>query len=171
MKKPLPLELEALLDYFPIIAPPLTLSEEVAYKFSAKNKPLPQELIANVFARWDEFDEYTELVPCCQLPFEEDFYAIIYWKGALLSYEYILATLDKEGTMIAKKVIAGTLSNGQTIKSSVATIDEDACIYSMVGEVDANATNNYTPSKSSAYKFEILPDGHIHTSKEDIISK
>jgi len=166
MKKNLPLHIEALLEHFPVIDPPITLSEEVAYKFSAQNKPLSQELIAETFSRWDQMDEYTELVPCCQLAFEEDFYAIIYWKGALLTYEYILATINKDGILIARKVIAGTLSNGQTVKSSVATIDEDSCIYSMVGEVVADS-KTYTPTNSTAYKIEILPDGNIHTSKEE----
>lgn len=167
MKKKLPLPIEALLEHFPVIDPPITLSEEIAYKFSAQNKPLPQELIAETFANWDTLDEFTELVPCCRLAFEEEFYAIIYWKGALLSYEYILATFNKEGILIARKVIAGTLSNGQTVKTSVATIDEDACIYTMVGEIPAESTTTYSPANSTAFKFEILPDGNIHASKED----
>lgn len=166
MNKKLPLHIEALLEHFPIIQPPITLSEEIAYKFSAQNKPLPQELIAETLANWTQLDEYSELIPCCQLELEEEFYAIIYWKGSLLSYEYILATMDRDGILIARKVIAGTLSNGQTVKSSVATIDEDNCIYTMVGEIKADA-KNYSPTNSTAYKFEILPDGNIHASKED----
>ena len=165
MKKKIPLELEALLTHFPIIEPPITLSEEVAHKFSSENKPLPQKLIAEVFSRWDSFDEYTELVPCLQIKCDGPHYAIIYWKGSLMSYEYILATIDEEGILVSKKVIAGTLSNGHTVKTSVATIDEDSCIYSMVGEY-VDGQKNYDPSHSSAYKFEILPDGNIHASKE-----
>lgn len=165
MKKKIPLELEALLKHFPIIEPPITLSEEVTPKFSAENPPLSQKLIAETFARWDKFDEYTELVPCLQLKVDGPFYAIVYWKGSLMTYEYILATLDEEGILINKKVIAGTISNGQTIKTSVATIDEDQCIYSMVGE-QRDGAEEYNPTHSSAYKFEILPDGDIHASKE-----
>ncbi len=166
MKKNLPPEVEALLSYFPTIDPPLTLSEEIAYKFSANNKPLPQALIVEYFSKWEKLDEYTELVPCCQLAFEEPFYAIIYWKGSLLSYEYILTTIKESGEVISKKVIAGTISNGQTIKSSVATIDEDACVYSMVGEKHVES-KDFDPTNSSAFKFEILPDGNIHASQED----
>lgn len=165
MKKKIPLHLEALLKHFPTIDPPITLSEEVTHKFSSQNPPLPQKLIAEIFARWDKFDEFTELVPCLQLKSEGPYYAIIYWKGSLMSYEYILATVDEEGILINKKVIAGTISNGQTVKTSVASIDEDFCIYSMVGE-NPDGNTDYDPSHSSAYKFEILPDGNIHASKE-----
>ncbi len=164
MKKKLPLELEALLNHFPVIAPPITLSEEVTHKFSAENPPLSPELISKTFANWDTFDEYTELIPCFQLDTEGSFYALVYWKGSLLSYEYILITLTEENILINKKVIAGTLSNGVTIKTSVATIDEDLCIFSAVGETKVE--DEFDAQQSTAYKFEILPDGNIHTSKE-----
>jgi len=165
MKKKLPLELEALLNHFPVISPPITLSEEVTHKFSAENPPLSAKLISETFAKWDTFDEYTELIPCFQLETEAPFYAIVYWKGTLLSYEYILATLADDGILISKKIIAGTVSNGQTIKTSVANIDEDLCVFSVVGENKVDA-KDYNPTHSSAYKFEILPDGKIHASKE-----
>ncbi len=165
MKKKLPLELEALLNHFPVLSPPITLTEEVTHKFSSENPPLSAKLISETFANWDTFDEYTELVPCFQLETGAPFYAIVYWKGSLLSYEYILATIAEDGILISKKIIAGTVSNGQTIKTSVATIDDDLCIFSMVGENKVDAVD-YNPSYSTAYKFEILPDGKIHASKE-----
>lgn len=163
MKKKLPLELEALLNYFPIISPPLTLSEEVTYKFSSENKPLPQKLIAETFANWDSLDEYSELIPCCQLKSDGPYYTIIYWKGSLLTYEYILANIDETGVLISKRVIAGTISNGITVKTSVASIDENGIIYSMVGE--GKDPSKYDPTDSTGYAFEILPDGSIDSSK------
>lgn len=162
MKKKYPRELEALLACFPPIDPPITLSEEVAYRFSRENKPLPQKLIAELFSAWHKMDEYTEIVPCFQLPMEEDFLAIVYWKGSLMSYEYILATLASNGVLINKKVIAGTISNGATVKSSVATIDEDGCVFTMVGEY--NEGEQYNPQNSSGYRFEMLPDGTIQNT-------
>jgi len=162
MKKKLPLELEALLACFPPIDPPITLSQEVAYRFSRDNKPLPQALISTYFAQWDKMDDYTEVVPCCQLATDGDFYAIIYWKGSLMSYEYILATISPQAQLINKKVIAGTISNGTTVKSSVATIDEESCVYTMVGELKEGQL--YDPSNSSGYRFEVLPDGTIQNT-------
>ena len=162
MKRKLPLELEALLNCFPLIEPPITLSEEIAHRFSRDNKPIPQELVDSLFGQWDKMDEYTELVPCCQLATEGDFFAIIYWKGSLMAYEYILVTLDKNGGLISRKVIAGTISNGTTVKSSVATIDEDGCVYSMVGEVMQG--QSYDPASSAGFRFEILPGGTIENT-------
>jgi len=163
MKKKIPLELEALLELFPVIDPPLTLSEEVTHKFSSENNPIPQKLIEEYFANWDSFDEYTELIPCCQLKSEGPYFTIIYWKGSLLAYEYILANLDETGVLISKRVIAGTISNGVTVKTSVASIDENGLIYSMAGETtDPKA---YDPTNSTGYTFEILPDGKIMSSR------
>ena len=167
MSKKLSKELESLISFFPELEPPITVSEEVIVSFSAKNKPIPQVLIDEFFVRWEQLDEFSELVPCFSLKTSRDFSAIVYWKGALMAYEYILITIDPQGNSISKRVIAGTLSNGQTIKKSVATIDEDLCIYSMVGE--ALATDiSYEPAHSKAFKFEILPDGQISSSQEEI---
>lgn len=168
MKKKISQKLSDLLQFFPTIEPPITVSEEVIISFSAKNKPLPQKIIEETFSKWDEMDEFTELVPCFSLETEAEYYALVYWKGSLLSYEYIIVTLDSEGHSISKKVIAGTLSNGQTVKKSVATIDEDLCIYSVVGE-SMVSNNNYDPKHSNAFKFEILPDGTISSQQEENI--
>lgn len=164
MSKKISNELENLMSFFPNQDPPVTVSEEVIVSFSAKNKPIPQALIETFFTRWDQFDEFTELVPCFSLKTHRDYFAIVYWKGSLMTYEYILLTLDMEGNSISKRVIAGTISNGQTVKKSVATIDEDLCVYSVVGE--ASASENYNPTNSKGFKFEILPDGTIKSSQE-----
>lgn len=161
MKKKLPLHLEELLEFFPPILPPITLSEEIAYKFSKENKPLPEKIIAETFSKWETLDKYAEIIPCCQLELEESYFALIYWKGGLLTYEYKLVTMSEQGEVIDFKVVAGTVSNGVTVKSSVATIDEDNCIYTMVGETEGS--RNFDPSQSTAFKFELLPDGKIHS--------
>lgn len=166
MNKKISKELESLLSFFPSLNPPITISEEVIVSFSSKNKPLPQSLIETFFTRWDKFDEYTELVPCFSLETHRDFYTIVYWKGSLMTYEYILLTLDGQGQSISKRVIAGTISNGQTVKKSVATIDEDLCVFTVVGETLASE-NNYNPPHSKGFKFEILPDGTIQSSQEE----
>ena len=158
--------LENILAFFPEIDPPVTISEESILTFSSKNKPLAAAIIAEHFVNWEEFDEFTEVIPCFQIPTEGDFKAIVYWKGSLLSYEYILLTLDLQGNSIAKKVIAGMISNGQTIIRSVARLDEDLCIYSMTGEKTLKASN-YDPDNSNAHRFEILPDGTIGSNQED----
>lgn len=160
-----PLNLEALLHYFPKIQPPITLSEEIAHKFSSENVPLSQGLLAKYFAQWEDLDQFSEIIPCCQLESEYKFYTLIYWKASLLSHEYKVLTLSHKGSVIAQKVIAGMLSNGETIKETVATIDKDLCIYSAVGEL-SDMGRPYDPKMSAAFKFEILPDGNIFSEKE-----
>lgn len=166
MNKNISNSLEMLLDLFPEVTPPITISEDSAVLFSSKNKPISNALLEEFFSVWDNIDEFTEFVPCFQLNIPE-YHGLVYWKGSLLMYEYILLILSKDGTLISKKVIAGTISNGQTIKKSVATIDEQFGIYTMVGEQDVS-DRNYNPAHSSAFKFEIEVDGTISSSQEEI---
>jgi len=166
MNKKISKELESLLQFFPSLDPPITLSDDVIVSFSAKNKALPQKLIAQYFSVWEKMNEFTEFVPCFSLASNGNCYPIVFWKGTLMTYEFILLTLDAEANSISKKVIAGTISNGQTIKKSVATIDEDQCVYVVVGETSASKKEYSAPS-SKGFKFEILPDGVIQSSQEE----
>ena len=43
----------------------------------------------------------------------ENLSALVYWKGALLRYDFILATYTKTGIPISRQVIAGTSSDGK----------------------------------------------------------
>lgn len=166
MKKETSRTLDELLTYFPAISPPLTLSGNIVKSFSAKNPPIPGKLIDKLFSRWEEFDEFTEIVPCFQLEPIGDFFIIVYWKGGLLSYEFVLMTLNNKAGVMAKKVIAGTLSNNQSVMESVAVIDDDLNIFTVVGEI-APDERAYNPENSTSYRFEILPDGQISSTKED----
>ncbi len=166
MSKKISPQLKELLSYFPEITPPVTISEEIVINFSKTNKPLPGQMIHDFFAKWDTLDEFTELVPCFRMPYSKDFETIVFWKGSLLSYEFNLATLSPSGELIAKRVIAGTISNGETVKNSVAFINEENLIYTTVGESLKNKT--FDPKESVAFTFEILPDGDIVVDKSDI---
>ena len=159
-----PSEIGLLLDFFPEIPLPIVLTEDLAVTFSSKNKPIPAELIATTLAHWEPLDEYTEIVPCFLIPINDKCDAIIYWVGSLMTYEYNIVTIYEKQKLVNKKVIAGTISNGQTIKKSVAHIDEDLNINCVVGE--SLVTEKYSPDHSKSYGFEILPDGLILTSDE-----
>lgn len=166
MKNQVSKTLEELLKYFPKLDPPMTLSGEVTHKFSSRNKAIPAQLIDKLFSKWESMDEYSEIIPCFQLESAGEYFIIVYWKGGLLAYEYVLMTLNKKAGVIAKKVIAGTLSNNRTIKESVAVINEDLQIFSVVGETDINKSS-YNPENSASFYFEILPDGSISSTKEE----
>ena len=155
-----------LLDCFPIIEPPITLSGEVITKFSSENPPIPGRLIAEYFSKWESIDEFTEFIPCLRFNNSKNYHALIYWKGGLMSYEYILISLSNKGEIISKKVIAGTLSNNQTIKESVAHIHTDYTIYSVVGE-SAVEDNTYKPLNSNSFHFSLLDDGSIESIIEE----
>lgn len=161
--------LEDLLSFFPEVELPIEITDELVNTADAVNKVLPAAIIEAYFVQWEgseEFDEYTEFVPILRIQEAEDFHALIYWKGGLMKYEYILVTLDKEGNFITKKPIASTMSDGNTVKKSVSKIDEDMIIHIMAGENEVNA-KNYDPARSQAFNMEILHSGDIIFSLGD----
>ncbi|GAH30485.1 unnamed protein product, partial [marine sediment metagenome] len=89
-----------LLHCFPVIEPPITISGEIITSFSSKNPPIPARLIAEYFSQWDKMDEYTEYIPCFSLNVSNKHHALVYWKGGLMSYEFFLIILSKEGKLL-----------------------------------------------------------------------
>lgn len=156
--------IQHLLEYFPEVELPVNLSEDSITTFDKVNEVLPKVLIEHFIIKWEagqELDEYTEFIPCFKLPdTSEDYHALVYWKGGLLKHEYFLVTIDKtKDTLIARKGIAGIISDGPKIKQSVAQIDEDLIIHIMAGVnlVD----NDYDPQNSQAFNMEIMSTGDI----------
>jgi hypothetical protein len=161
MQKDLKISFEHFLEKFPEIELPITLSDDSAVEFSKQNDPLPAQMIQQ-FIDIEE-DEFTEYIACVRIPNTHDFHAVIYWKAALMNYQYILATYTKNGKPIDKSVIAGTYSDGKSLTKSVATIEEDWIIYIVSGQAAANAPT-YDPSTSNAFNLELLATGEIITN-------
>lgn len=161
-------EFKSFISYFPEIELPVTITEESILEFSKFNKPLAQALIEQIIVPIEnnEIDEYTEFTPCLQLPPTDDYYAVIYWKGKLLAYEYILATFDKAGNLICRKVISGTRVEGDKVIQSVCNIDEDLIIHIIVGG-QAQQSSKYDPQSSQAMSMEILSSGDIIFSLQE----
>ncbi len=153
-------KLEKILHYFPETELPVLISEDHLSEFEINSDPFPQVFIDEVLLEWEkEADEFTEFIPCFRLPKEEKFNAIVYWKGALLRYDFVLVTLDKNGEMINKKSIASTIVNDNVIKKSVASIEPDLIINIIAGQtLDGE---EYDASMSKAFAMEILPTGEI----------
>jgi hypothetical protein len=157
------------LEFFPIVDLPITLNDDIVPEISKLNKVFPPEIIGAFFSKWDnDINETSEFLACCQLPPEKDFYSVVFWKASLLTYEFYLATLDKNGELIQKKVVAGLISNGSTIKRSVAKIEEDLSIHIMIGEQVAD-DSPYKPENSKGFYMEILPNGQLISSQDDSI--
>ncbi len=157
---------EAFLSYFSEEPLPVTLSEENLPFFSSKNPVLPQNLIRKFLLFGDEPDAYTEYVSCCKIPGTKDIHAVVYWRGKLLEYDFILQTYNQNGVPLYKKVIAGIRSDGSNVKHSVATIDEDWIIHIIAGE-QVNTEFRYNPLKSQAMSMELLASGEIIFSLQE----
>ena len=111
----------------------------------------------------DQEDEFTEYIACLRIAKTHDFHAVIYWKAALMNYQYVLATYDKRGKLIDKSVIAGTYSDGKSLTKSVATIEDDWLIYIVSGQTAADDPS-YDASTSNAFNLELLATGEIITN-------
>jgi len=143
---------------------PITLSDENIGYFDRKNQPLGADVIRQFILQGEKVeedeDEMTEYIACNKIPDTEEFHAVVYWKAKLLEYDFILATYNKNGVLINKKVIAGLRSDGQKVLRSVATIDEDWIIHIVVGEKDENV-KLYDPALSQSMHMELLANGDI----------
>ena len=162
MQKEPKVRFEYFLEKFPEIELPVTLTDDSAMEFSQKNDPLPPQMIRQFIGNADD-DEFTEYIACMRIPKTYDFHAIIYWKAALMHYQYVLATYTKKGELIDKSVIAGTYSDGKSLTKSVATIEEDWIIYIVSGQAAADAPT-YDASTSNAFNLELLATGKIITN-------
>lgn len=148
---------------FPPVPMPVTLGEETHHVFITENKPLPEEMIAQFILPHDPYspDEFTEYVPCFAIDDTERFIALVWWKAALLNYEYVLATFTDKGELISRHVIAFTrvLDDGR-MHRGVATIDEDWVIFMAEGE-SLDKADHFDPTTSRTHDVEILANGTI----------
>ena len=150
------------LDFFPLIELPVNLTDETLMVFSKENKPLPMPFVNEYIMKHDrtEPDEFTEYVPCFRIPDSEKFHGLVYWKAQLLNYEYHLVTFNEKGEFITGKVLGGTITNGNTVIKTVASIDQDWIIHIVSGEDDVQSPD-YNPEDSKAYSMELLSTGDI----------
>lgn len=147
---------------------PIVFSEDNVSYFSTKNRPLHPDLIRQFIAQGekDEDDEFTEYIPCVLIADTKDIHAVIYWKGGLLRYDYILCTFNKNGILLHRKVIAGIRSDEEYITRSVATMDEDWIINIVVGQQHIKE-NYYDPQKSQSMSMELMINGDIVFSLQE----
>jgi len=158
------------LKYFSKEKLPLVLSDENIGYFDRKNPPLGSDVIRQFLLQGEtpneDEEEMTEYIACNQIPDTEKFHAVVYWRAKLLEYDYILATYDKNGVLINKKVIAGVRSDGKVVKRSIATIDEDWIIHVVAGEKDEK-DDLYDPALSQSMTLELMANGDIIFGLQD----
>lgn len=152
------------LEHFSIEDLPLILSDDNIGYFDTKNRVLSPDLIRRFILQGkkeeEEDDEFTEYIACCKIPDTEKFHGIVYWKGSMLSYDFILATYDKNGVLLHQKAIAGIRSDGKNVVKSVATIEADWIINIITG-AQLGKEELYDPQKSQMMSMEIMANGEI----------
>lgn len=163
IKKSKPVSTTELLQFFPEVELPVVFSDETLSVFSNENDPLPNHILQTVITEIEgDIDEYTEYIPCAKIDTTDDYIAVVYWKGGLLKYEFVLITLDARSAipaLISRKVIASTISDNEVIKKSVASIDSDMIVHIIAGEnlIDSE----YSADHSQAFTMEIQSTGDI----------
>lgn len=162
MKPKVRIDFPGFLEKFPELELPVTLREEAHLDFSRINDPLDPVEIGEFILPYEKYqpDDLTEFIACFRIPETHAFHAIVYWRAALMDYQYILATYTKKGEQIDQKVIAGTFSDNETLTWSVATIEQDWEIIIVSGRKKAHQ-QGYDASSSKASHLELLPDGKI----------
>lgn len=154
-------EITDLLQFFPVIALPITLGEETHHDFSQHNEPLPGDLVRQFLPSGDsepDDEEVTEYVPCFRIEDVGNFYTLVYWRAALLSYSYHLATFTARGDLIDHKIIAGTFYAQGVLTQSMATISEAHIIYIVMGQ-SAAALGAFDAGSSSVNHLRITEEG------------
>ena len=148
------------LGRFPEIELPVTLRDDSNHDFEA-NPPLQDDMIEQYITHYEavEVDDFTEYMACFQVPKSEKFQALVYWKAALMNYDFVIATYGKDGNMIDKKAIAGIKVVERNISRSIATIHEDLAISIAEGMELSNG--DFDPDTTKARRFQILDNGLI----------
>ncbi|MBR9922434.1 MAG: hypothetical protein GYB31_16475 [Bacteroidetes bacterium] len=152
------------LDFFPEVDLPVVLSDEAVHVFSQENEPLPVQAVYQYIQPTEskEIDETTEFVPCLRIKDTHEFQAVVFWRAALMDYQFVLITYTKDGSqVIDRRSIAGTYFDGSLLIRSVATIDQDWLIYVVSGQADPDKRSKYEASGSKTFNLELLPDGKI----------
>ena len=145
------------IERFPELELPVSFTDENVSEFSRSNSPLAAGMIEKYIIPCEqEIDEFTEFVPCMRIPETYDFYALVYWKGGLMNYQYIMLTITKDGDPIERKVLSGTYFDGKVLTKSVAHLDEDWSIHVVGGQSEDSL---YTAANSRSKVLELLPDG------------
>lgn len=155
---------EYFLEQFPVAELPITIGEETVREISKATKPLNQQLIEQYLMEYEDAaanEDFTEFVPCFQLPAQEQFIGIVYWRADLLQYHYVLVTLDaRSGEMVDRKVIGGTSYNGKDLIQSSGMITEDLMVFVVSGQGLAQ-DYDYEAAGSTANRFQVAEDGKI----------
>lgn len=161
---PATISFEYFLEQFPVAELPITIGEDTVRTISKETQPLNRQVIEQYLMRYEEAamnEEFTEFIACFQLPVQEQFIGLVYWRADLLQYHYVLVTLDaKTGEQIDRQVISGTSYNGAELIQSSGYISEDLMVFVVSGQGQAE-DYDYSAAGSTANRFQITDSGKI----------
>lgn len=161
---PATVSFEHFLEQFPLAELPVTIGESTVREISKETQPLNQLMIDQYIMEYEEAafnEEFTEFVACFQLPPQEHFIGLVYWRADLLQYHYTLVTLDvKTGEMLDRKVVSGTSYNGDELIQSSCIITEEMMVFVISGQGQA-LEFDYEAAGSTANRFQISDQGKI----------
>ena len=149
------------LNVFPEISLPATLTDSLHHELERANLPFAQALLLEFIVPTDEgkIDEFTEYMPAFKITKGETFAAVVFWKAGLMVYEYILATFNPKGLLIATEVIFKNEAANGKLSEAVTVITPEWMVY--VAEATHGVDDEFDPSKAVNYSFEVLPNGEI----------
>ncbi len=150
------------LHLFPVITLPLNLSSDIARLLAAERDPLDEAWAVRFLLREGEwFDDYTEYMPCFQLPNTGHFYALIYWQADLLGSAFHLITFEKTGEVIDRAVLAATRYDENEVVQTVCTIQPNHSISQVQGRIDAHTGRRLALNREDVATLQITTEGDI----------
>ena len=150
---------------FPILEPPLTLTEESIFTFSKENKLINPETAQTYFSQFEkDYDEGDDIeyVPCFRLSISDKYHSLVYWRASALNYEYYLVNINKKGEMLDRKLISGVIVQSESILRLVVSIDVNYIFFIAGSIADDSDRSSATPTET--YSLEVFPDGTIVSS-------
>ncbi len=163
MRKRSSIPVKSLINRFPEIDLPVTLTEDSEREFSKRHHPLPMPLVEKFFSDFfppSHLDEYTEFVPCFKFKDTKGFYALVVWVAELTKKQFYLLTISNTGQPLHSKIIGGTVLAGNKILRTAARIDEDWIIYSVSGVSEGELVDLNNKETFSTI-IELMPNGSI----------
>jgi hypothetical protein len=156
------------LDRFEAVVLPFTIDESNYRVLNERNEPLP-DIVASMFmTRLGEDEDVAEYVPFFRLEDHDEILVLVLWRAGLLRYDYLICTYDKNGGIIDQAIIASNIYTSESTTKSVARFEEDGLIYSVSATTSNDNPNNYDMSMSKSSIFEVLPDGQIQQTKNNV---
>lgn len=148
---------------FPLLEPPITLTDESIFSFSKSNKLINVETANQFMTDFEpDYDEALdrEYIPCLRLAISEEFHSLVYWRAAAMNYEYYLINVDKRGKLLSRRLIGGLVAKEDSFVRLAVAVDSNFIFYIAAQHAD---DTDQTPD-SQTFSLEVLPDGSIVSS-------